>query len=81
MSNQKHSSSSVLKRTCEKGHFHCKLTHKCIPEKWVCDEEIDCGYSEKYKLTDGSDEDTDSCKTNYCSFLLCMWDIILMVGN
>lgn len=53
---------TVLKSTCGKGQFHCKLTHRCISEKWVCDGEVDCGYSDKYKLTDASDEDADSCK-------------------
>lgn len=28
----------------------------------MCDGEVDCGYSDKYKLTDGSDEDAESCK-------------------
>lgn len=28
---------------CNEGQFQCSVTHKCIPNNWVCDGEHDCG--------------------------------------
>ena len=30
-------------RTCSPNQFKCAKTNRCIPEKWRCDGEIDCG--------------------------------------
>lgn len=46
-----------LNNTCSPGFFKCN-NDKCIPDKWVCDKDNDCG--------DGSDENSPKCGTLPC---------------
>ncbi|KAJ6635658.1 Low-density lipoprotein receptor-related protein 1, partial [Pseudolycoriella hygida] len=43
---------------CKVDQFKCK-NNRCIPLRWQCDQESDCG--------DGSDEDPAMCKKTICS--------------
>ena len=43
---------------CETDQFQCKFETFCIPDRWVCDNQIDC--------KDGSDE--SECEANEINF-------------
>lgn len=49
-----------LNQNCRVGQFQCKLTKKCLPTGWKCDEEHDCGVSPDLG-PDTSDEDPKIC--------------------
>ena len=41
--------------------FHCPMTHKCIPQNFVCDGDNDCGQNEDEKP--GCSSMSDTCCT------------------
>lgn len=42
----------IAEKKCDPtGHFQCKTVDRCIPLRWVCDRDDDCG--------DNSDESPD----------------------
>jgi len=45
--------------TCGVDEFRCKDSGRCIPARWKCDGEDDCG--------DASDEPKEECGKNFCS--------------
>lgn len=47
--------------TCGVDEFRCKDSGRCIPARWKCDGEDDCG--------DASDEPKEECGKNVSSFL------------
>lgn len=48
-------SPSAAQMTCGADEFRCKDSGRCIPARWKCDGEDDCG--------DGSDEPKEECGT------------------
>lgn len=48
--------SSAAQMTCGVDEFRCKDSGRCIPARWKCDGEDDCG--------DASDEPKEECGTN-----------------
>lgn len=63
--------------TCGVDEFRCKDSGRCIPARWKCDGEDDCG--------DASDEPKEECGKNILSFFktdiskLGCWDCVLSV--
>lgn len=51
---------SAAQMTCGVDEFRCKDSGRCIPARWKCDGEDDCG--------DASDEPKEECGTNIFSF-------------
>uniref|UniRef100_A0A0K2T8A8 EGF-like domain-containing protein n=1 Tax=Lepeophtheirus salmonis TaxID=72036 RepID=A0A0K2T8A8_LEPSM len=47
---------------CKEGHFLCKKSGECIPLRWICDNELDCGNSTLG--LDKSDESSSLCRKN-----------------
>lgn len=45
--------SILAAKQCGQNEHKCEKSHKCIPERWLCDAEDDCG--------DGSDEHALRC--------------------
>lgn len=52
---------SPAQMTCGVDEFRCKDSGRCIPARWKCDGEDDCG--------DASDEPKEECGKNIPSFL------------
>ncbi|VDK44235.1 unnamed protein product [Anisakis simplex] len=48
--------------TCNEGHMRCSLTGRCLPLRYKCDLEFDCGVNDD-GLLDTSDEDPTVCNT------------------
>ena len=56
------SSAEVENSICEADQFECRFETSCIPERWVCDNQIDC--------KDGSDEsDCDPSEINFWTLI------------
>uniref|UniRef100_A0A8C2ERD6 Low density lipoprotein receptor-related protein 1Aa n=1 Tax=Cyprinus carpio TaxID=7962 RepID=A0A8C2ERD6_CYPCA len=53
-----HVSLSVAQMTCGVDEFRCKDSGRCIPARWKCDGEDDCG--------DSSDEPKEECDERTC---------------
>lgn len=51
---------SPAQMTCGVDEFRCKDSGRCIPARWKCDGEDDCG--------DASDEPKEECGKNILSF-------------
>lgn len=60
------------------GSFRCNVTHKCLPQGWVCDGEADCGSG------DTSDEDNATCKSHshlqVQLVIMCIICIIMLIN-
>lgn len=54
--------------SCPANHFNCKLSHRCIPNEWLCDSEYDCLFwnREKKQILDSSDENKTLCNLSQC---------------
>jgi low-density lipoprotein receptor-related protein 1 (alpha-2-macroglobulin receptor) len=49
--------SSISQEKCDDDtFFQCEITKRCIPKKWLCDDEPDCGYIQHNGIIDISDE-------------------------
>lgn len=51
---------SLATKPCGDGHMTCVLTGRCLPLRYKCDLEFDCGVNELGVL-DTSDEDPNIC--------------------
>lgn len=57
---------------CSDGKFACD-NKKCIPEKWVCDKDNDCGDNSDEKYCDGSSKKiVAECDEFKCSSGTCL---------
>ena len=58
LENSVKSSTEAENSICQNDQFQCKFQDYCIPDRWVCDKQIDC--------QDGSDEiGCDAIKINF----------------